>query len=318
METGPGTSGSEAAGGDHVPQVSIVLPVHNGARYLAEALDSILAQTFTHFELIAVDDCSSDETPEILAHYAARDPRMRVITNPRNLKLPGSLNAGFAQARGAWFTWTSDDNILRPQMLERLLSAAADHPDRDVIHADYTLIDDRGIATGKVRVREADQLVMGNCIGCSFLYRAEVDRALGGYDEALFGLEDYDFWLRAAVRFRFLSLHEDLYLYRRHEGSLTNSRAREIHGMATRVMQREIAALPPGQRRALAYVNLCCRDHHTMRPGLLRLAWHDSPRVVLQESGRIWRWLRHCIRRRLLWLCGVSAVPPSCVALTLD
>lgn len=308
--TGP-DGAAPAAGDAGAPLVSLVLPVHNGARFLAQALDSILAQTFTRFELIAVDDCSTDETPALLAAYAARDPRIRVLTNARNRKLPGSLNAGFALARGRWLGWTSDDNVLRPQMLERLLAAAEANPGCDVVHADYTLIDAAGAEQGRVAVGAAEDLVFGNCIGCCFLYRAEVDRALGGYDEGLFGLEDYDFWLRAARRFRFHALHEDLYLYRRHEGSLTNSRARQIHAMAARAMAGEIARLPRGPRRALAWVNLCCRDHYTMRPWLLLKALRDDPAALAREKGRIWRWLRYCLRLRLPWIGGAAAAVPA-------
>ena len=107
------------------PLISLVLPVYNGARYLPLALDSIFAQSFTDFELIAVDDCSTDATPAILADYAARHPNMRVLTNQANSKLPASLNNGFRAARGRWFSWTSDDNLLHPDTLEQLASEAA-------------------------------------------------------------------------------------------------------------------------------------------------------------------------------------------------
>ena len=82
------------------PLISLVLPVYNGERYLRDALDSIFAQSFTDFELIAVDDCSTDATPAILADYAARHPNMQVVTNAQNRKLPASLNNGFHLARG--------------------------------------------------------------------------------------------------------------------------------------------------------------------------------------------------------------------------
>ncbi len=128
----------------NAPAISLVLPVYNGERFLREALDSIFAQSFTDFELIAVDDCSTDETPQILADYAARFPQMRVHTNAVNSKLPASLNNGFRLARGAYFSWTSDDNIMRPNMLERLLVTALENPDCGIIHSDFTLIDEDG------------------------------------------------------------------------------------------------------------------------------------------------------------------------------
>lgn len=282
------------------PLVSIVLPVFNGERYLRGALDSILAQSFADYELIAVDDCSTDRTPEIFAEYAARDHRIRVHRNAVNSKLPASLNAGFRLARGDLFTWTSDDNLLRPHMLQTLVEAAQAHGDHGVFHSDYRLIDEAGVPGKLVSVAPSDQLIFGNVVGCSFLYRREVHHALGGYDEALFGVEDYDFWLRAARQFAFFPIAEDLYLYRRHSGSLTSARARHIHALAAQIMQREIEALPRSPRRAEAYVRLLCRDPYRIRLRLLLRALRDHPATVFRSMGKILRWVAYFLKTQLL------------------
>src|SRR3546814_15603805 len=80
-----------------------------------------------------------------------------------------------------------------------------------------------------------DRLLHGNNVGACFLYRARVTEALGGYDTGLFGVEDYDFWLRAARHFTFVTLHEDLYLYRKHGGSLTSRRAEHIQTLTAAI-----------------------------------------------------------------------------------
>lgn len=291
-----------------VPTISLILPVYNGERFLREALDSIFAQSFTDFELIAVDDCSSDATPQILAEYAAREPRMRVHTNAVNSKLPASLNNGFRLARGTYFSWTSDDNVLRPNMLQRLLEELTAHPDCAIVHSDFTLIDENGTHLDYIPVDPADELIYGNAIGCSFLYRREVDAALNGYDEGLFGIEDYDFWLRAARQFKFHTLHEDLYLYRRHGGSLTSARAKHIHALAAQVMQREIDALPPSPYRANAYVRLVCRDPYKMRFGLLRKAYRDDPATVWRDKWKILRWMRYALKSYLIAIALVAVI----------
>src|SRR6516162_6752271 len=103
-----------------LPLISIVLPTFNGARYLREAIESCLHQSYPNWELILVDDASTDETPSIIADYLARDRRVTSLRNPVNRKLPGSLNAGFAQARGELLTWTSDDNCYRPHALNEM------------------------------------------------------------------------------------------------------------------------------------------------------------------------------------------------------
>lgn len=282
------------------PAVSLVLPVYNGERYLAEALDAILAQSFTDFELIAVDDCSTDTTPAILAEYAARDSRIRVIRNAENRKLPGSLNIGFAAARANWLSWTSDDNIMLPDMLATLIAARDDAPAADILHADYRIIDARGRKQRRIRTGPASNLLMDNTIGCCFLYRREVDVALGGYDEALFGVEDYDFWLRALqAGFAFSHVPQELYLYRRHHGSLTDTRARRIQSMVHDRLLPDIAALPDSPFRARAYTRLATRDSHTFRPGHLLRALRDSPIMVLYEVRQIITWLRMSVSTRL-------------------
>ena len=92
------------------PLISIVLPSYNGARYVCESIDSCLRQSYHNWELIIVDDASTDDTPSIIAEYVARDHRIRSIRNAVNRRLPGSLNIGFADASVQFLTWTSDDN----------------------------------------------------------------------------------------------------------------------------------------------------------------------------------------------------------------
>lgn len=282
------------------PAISIVLPVYNGERYLREALDSIFAQSFADFELIAVDDRSTDSSPEILAEYAARDPRMRIVTQTENTKLPAALNAGFRQARGRWFTWTSDDNMLLPETLAELWAAASANPQANVVYADFHLIRGDDEPGGEVRVGEPEDLIFSNTIGCCFLYAREVDERVGGYDEDLFGIEDYDFWLRVeAAGFEFHHIHKPLYIYRRHKGSLTDQRARHIRELAVRILAPRVAALPSGSRRARANLELAVRDPYTIRPRFLWRALRDDPRAVARGWRDIAGWLRACIRVRV-------------------
>lgn len=282
------------------PIVSIVMPVYNGERFLREAIDSVLGQTFTQFELIVVDDCSTDSTPAILAEYAARDPRLAIVKNARNMKLPASLNAGFAAARGQWFSWTSDDNVLLPSMLARLMAEAAGNPYADIIYSDYRIIDAEGARRGRVVAGPRERLIVDNVVGCSFIYRRDVDRALGGYDADLFGLEDYDFWLRAArAGYAFHPVAEELYLYRRHDSSLTDTRARKIREMIARVLPGHIASLPPSPLRAEAHLRLATRDPFTFRWRAVLAALSDDPCTVLRSGRDITAWLKASIRTRL-------------------
>ena len=92
------------------PVVSIVLPSYNGKKYIRESIESVLAQTFPYWELVLVDDCSTDGTGAVMDAYASKDSRIRVIHNATNQRLPRSLNIGFRETWGEYLTWTSDDN----------------------------------------------------------------------------------------------------------------------------------------------------------------------------------------------------------------
>jgi hypothetical protein len=110
------------AGPAEAPRVSVLLTTHNGAALLAESLDSILAQRFDGFELVVVDDASTDATPALLAGYAARDPRLRVLRPDRNLGVVGARNHGFAACRGTYVAMLDHDDLSHP---DRLATQAA-------------------------------------------------------------------------------------------------------------------------------------------------------------------------------------------------
>ncbi|GAM11536.1 putative glycosyltransferase EpsE [Geobacter sp. OR-1] len=204
------------------PLVSIVLPTFNGARYLAESIESCLNQTFTDWELIIVDDASTDATPGIIARFCSLDKRISAIRHDTNLKLPAALNSGFSHATGDFLSWTSDDNRYRPEAIEAMLQVFENGCETDIVYADYSVIDSSGTVIDQVTAPDPVYLMRENVVGPVFLYRRSVHEGIGGYDTSLFLVEDYDFWLRAAASFRMCSIHRDLYLYRRHESSLSS------------------------------------------------------------------------------------------------
>lgn len=222
------------------PLVSIVLPTFNGERYLRESIESCLGQTWRNWELILVDDASTDETPQLAAEYARRDPRIRSVRNSVNRKLPASLNAGFALARGEFLTWTSDDNLYRPEALEEMLQCIQTHSHADVVYADFSVIDDQGNRTAGGWAASWEELPFRNVVGACFLYRRGVHEALGGYAEDLFLVEDYDFWLRASNQFRFVFLQKDLYCYRQHDRSLTAMQLQRIRQAKEECLARNL------------------------------------------------------------------------------
>jgi len=221
--------------------VSIILPVYNGARYLPEALDSILAQSYPEFELIVVDDGSTDQTPSILNRYLANDHRIKIIKQ-ENQRLPRALSNGFLAARGEFLSWTSADNRMKVNFLEKLVGCLREHPDWDMIYANVDLIDEQGAPlqgapwyAGYLQPPNSEHvnypwdpsdlnMLPNNYVGAGFMYRDRVDYLLGDYSEHRFGTEDYDYWMRvnALLNLHHADFKEPIYDYRFHPTSLTS------------------------------------------------------------------------------------------------
>ena len=204
--------------------VSIVLPVYNGEKYLSESIDSVIAQTYQDWELIIVDDCSTDSTPTIAKKYAQNDNRIKYYRNAENCKLPKSLNVGFSHTKGDYLTWTSDDNRYHANAIERMIAAMREN-NCEFVFAAYTKIDENGNKI-KDKVDKKDivkMLPVQNVIGACFMYTRNVYETIGDYDTELFLAEDFDYWQRIYGHFNAVYIREILYDYRLHDSTLTNT-----------------------------------------------------------------------------------------------
>ena len=239
--------GAAAAEGEPAapPLVSIVLPVYNQAYLVDEAIAGVLAQTYRNWELIVIDDGSTDDLEARVREYRA-DRRVLFLRQP-NRRLPAALNAGFAHARGELLTWTSADNVMLPTQIERLVAELGAHPEAGLVYSDYWAIDDKGAPLDEPDWRShnrdpefADLIRLpaevtldnfhrtgDNFIGASFLYRRAIADIVGRYADDAFGGEDYDFWLRMHLVTQFRHVAEPLYKYRVHADTLTR-RAAEL------------------------------------------------------------------------------------------
>ncbi|OXA92210.1 glycosyltransferase family 2 protein [Flavobacterium hercynium] len=202
-------------------KISIILPVYNGRKYLATSIESCLNQTHKDIELIIVNDCSTDDSLEIMNQYAEKDDRIIIIDNKENKKLPASLNIGHRMATGDLITWTSDDNYYELDALE-IMKNEIQQKEVDIVYSNFFLIDDIGSQIRKVELLGIENIIFGNFISCCFLYKKEVFIRNKEYNEDLFLTEDYDFWLRALLHSRYAQIQKSLYHYRKHPESLTN------------------------------------------------------------------------------------------------
>jgi len=201
-----------------MPKISIVLPVYNGSRFLKESVDSIISQSFSDWELILVNDCSTDNTLEICEEYVAKDSRISVYSNQQNMRQTWSMNYGFSKAKGDYLTWTSDDNRYKPNALEEMISYLESHEDCDFVYCDYDTIDETGAVTGTCIVAEPVMNLDHCSVGACFLYRKKVREIVGDYDVKSHYAQDYDYWIRVYDKMKMNTLHKCLYDYRYHDG----------------------------------------------------------------------------------------------------
>ena len=211
--------------------VSIVLPTYNGARFLCDAIQSIIRQTYQNWELVIVNDCSNDNTLEIARKYEKEDSRIRVISNNINMKLPASLNIGFRECKGDYYTWISDDNIFKNNAIEYMSHYLDSHPDIDLVSCNFDFVDEdlKFIHTMKEacgnKKREQMQLASYCQVGACFMYTKTIAKIVGDYDTSFFCGEDYDYWCRIAKNGKIAYEDENLYIYRVNSMSLTATRS---------------------------------------------------------------------------------------------
>lgn len=204
--------------------LSIVLPSYNGEKYLEESINSIRSQTLTDWELILIDDCSVDSTLSIMKKFARMDDRIKIIHNNKNMNLPNSLNIGFRQAKGKYLTWTSDDNLYFNDAFKKMVCFLESNNDVYMVCTDMVYIDEKGKYIKDAPVYEENKFWYDNNVGASFMYRREVLTEIGEYSSILFGVEDYDYWIRVRKKYGKINrLSEKLYSYRIHKGSLSNT-----------------------------------------------------------------------------------------------
>ena len=215
----------------NTPAVSVVISAYNARRYLAEAMESVLAQTFHDFEVIVVDDGSTDDTKKILDGFAARDNRIRVISRP-NKGLTVSLNEALAAVRAPLIARMDADDVALPDRFAKQVQYLAEHPDIICISSAVELIDPFGVHIG-VLTPPADHaaidasLLKGNggaIVHPAAMMRTDIVRQVGGYQEKYNNSEDLDLWLRLAEVGKLANLPDTLLKYRRDLGSVSHTK----------------------------------------------------------------------------------------------
>jgi hypothetical protein len=295
------------------PLVSVLMTAYNREAFLPAAIESVLSQWWSDFELVIVDDRSSDRTLEIACEYARRDGRIRVHANERNLGDYANRNHAASLARGEFLKFQDSDDVMYPHCLTVMAGALQDEP-----RAGFGLSRSRAWPGGPVPMfltpRQAYQreflgFGMFMCGPAGALFRTEVFRELGGFQD--FGApSDAIFWIRACARYPVLLLPADLFYYREHPGqTLRAPNVARQYAQVPAHMWRALAdadcPLDDGERavarRNVAF-NTAKSIWRAVRKRDFGLAWH---RLVASEITPA-EWLRYLKPPRRSVLAGLS------------
>ena len=206
------------------PQVTVLLPVYNSVATLAEAVESILSQSFRDFELLVVNDGSTDGSLALLEQFSARDSRMRVISQ-ENRGIVAALNLGISEARGEFIARMDGDDISYPERLFMQAERLTQQPSLALLGSFYVELPSGtrcSMPTGHSVVSRWLRDSGNAFVHSSVMMRTSVCRSLGGYRGVFPHCEDYDLWLRIVEKHQVDNMAEYLVGYRRHSASISH------------------------------------------------------------------------------------------------
>lgn len=223
------------------PTVSVIMAAYKGAALVGETIRSVIAQSFTDWELVIVDDCSPDNTLEVLRGFD--DPRIRVLAAPINQGPVKTRNAAMAVAKGRYLAGLDQDDVCRPERLARQVAYLEDHPDVVLVATAADLLEAGAVRPGKHRGETTPELIrwklhLGNpLVWSSVMMRADVARRLDPITrpEMLFA-EDFDLYHRIGAFGRIARIDESLMLYRVHPGGVSKAFEQTMFNNAERVL----------------------------------------------------------------------------------
>jgi glycosyltransferase involved in cell wall biosynthesis len=274
------------------PLVSIVIPAYNHARYLDEAISSVLGQSYASVELIVLDDGSRDDTRKVLQRYGTRF----YWESQPNIGQSATLSKGWTKAHGEILGYLSADDRLEPSAVAESVAALGAHPDVVATYCDFNLIDPRSQVVRRVRAPEYDyrsMLVTVTCApGPGAFFRRSAYEKTGPWDRSLRQMPDYDFWLRLGLQGAFVRIPKPLAAFRIHEASQTYGivsaeRAMEPVVILSRAFEHpELPqALKPLRNEAMANASLIAAQLH-LRAGRFRDGWR-AVRFAAKSDPRV-------------------------------
>ena len=217
------------------PEISLIMSVYNGEDYLAEAIDSVLNQTFRDFELIVINDCSTDSTGQILNRFAELDNRVKVHTNEENLRLPSSLNKAITLAQGKYIARMDADDICLPERLEKQYNFMENNPSVALSSCRFMTLKNGIISSGGCGGKcdnesiKALLLVTNPILHPGIIAKADAIKSLK-YDKNFTCTEDMELWTRFVLAgYNIEIMPEYLMIYRLHDKQITETTLEKQH-----------------------------------------------------------------------------------------
>lgn len=245
-----------------MPKISVIMPAYNAEKYIAEAIDSILGQTFRDFEFIILNDCSQDRTEEIILSY--KDPRIVYVKNEENLGVARTLNKGLQIACGEYIARMDADDVSLPERFDKQLAYIAKHPKVAVLGTGLDIFNAKGLISSNWSATDPDQMKIDLFFACglahpSVMMRRDEIIQLGGYDPDFNGLEDYELWCRVCEKYEITALPDKLFRYRIHGEQVTKNQPPQYLIRMRRLKERQLEQLGVSTqiRDAEAYYRFC-------------------------------------------------------------
>jgi glycosyltransferase involved in cell wall biosynthesis len=230
-----------------MPKVTVVIPAYNAMTYLPETLDSVLAQTFPDFEVLVINDGSTDNIIEWFTEIT--DSRVKLISQD-NQGLPGARNTGIAHAQGEMIAFLDADDLWESTKLEKQTDRFEKYPEAGLVYTWTTLIDSDKQPSGITFNSELEGeiwklMIVGDVVGngSSAMVRRECFQTAGIFDTSLTSVEDWEMWIRIAACYPFAVVKEYLTLYRQHETSMSKNRQRVLDNLQL-VIEKSFATVP--------------------------------------------------------------------------
>lgn len=214
------------------PKISVLMPAYNVEKYIGEAIESILNQTFTDFEFIIIDDCSTDKTWDIIQEYSKKDKRIVAVKNDVNLKLSATLNKGINICKATYIARMDSDDWSYPYRLEKQYKIIRQDPEIGILGGVMEVCDDKLHTLNIRRYNITDTEIRKHLFRYSpfchatIIYRKDVVEYAGGYNVNLYDAEDYDLYFRIGKIAKFRNSNDILYKMRYNEKSVSNTRSR--------------------------------------------------------------------------------------------